>query len=46
MDGSGGFAAGAHGEDHGGAAGDDVAAGKDASLGGAQALRVGNDVIS
>jgi hypothetical protein len=39
------FAAGAHGEDDGGAAGDDVAAGKDAALGGAQAFGIGHDVV-
>ena len=40
-----GFASGAHGEDDGCAAGDDVAACKDAALGGAHGLGVGNDVV-
>ena len=46
VDGAGGFAAGAHGEDDGSGAGDDIAAGKDAALGRTHGLGIGNDVVA
>jgi hypothetical protein len=45
VDGGGGFAAGAHGEDHRRGAGDDIAAGEDALARCSQRLWVGLDVI-
>jgi len=46
MDREGGFAAGAHGQDDRRAAGDNVAAGKDAGLGSAHGLGVGNNIVA
>ena len=46
VDRAGGLAAGAHGQDHGGGARDDVAAGEDALLRGAQRLRVGHGDVA
>src|ERR1035437_6694565 len=45
MNGGGGLASGAHGEDDRGASGDNVATGKDAALGGAHGLIISHNVI-
>jgi hypothetical protein len=44
VDGVGRLAPGAHGQDHRGGAGDDIAAGPDPFLGGLAGFRIGNDI--